>query len=140
MAVTPLRQHPPPEGSARRGDARGGAGPSKRAASPTSVEILDGEDDHPSAQAARTPEAPRPPPRGRDDPASGRQAALDDEVRNIHAFRHFSSRDKAKIISSVIKAVPKEYVDQFPPAADAQFGAMQAVLLDVSVQLFVSPF
>ncbi|KNA14683.1 hypothetical protein SOVF_104990 [Spinacia oleracea] len=112
-------KHPPPEGSAKRGDARGGAGPSRRAVSPMPVEILDGEDDHPTAQAAQAPEAPRPPPRGGDDPAFGRQAALDEEVRNIPPPRQFSSRDNAKIISSVIKAVPKEYVDQFPPAADA---------------------
>ncbi|XP_056698187.1 uncharacterized protein [Spinacia oleracea] len=96
------------------------------------VEILDGEDEPPTAQAAQTPEAPRH--RVNEDPASRRQAALDEEIRNIPPSRHFSSRDKAKIISSVIKAVPKEYVEKFPPAADAQFGAMQAVLLDVLIK------
>ncbi|XP_056683748.1 uncharacterized protein [Spinacia oleracea] len=73
MTVTPLRQHPPTEGLAKRGDARGGAGPSKRAASPTPVEVLDGEDDQPSAQAAQNPEAHRPPHVEGDDPGgSGR--------------------------------------------------------------------
>lgn len=62
-----------------------------------------------------------------------------EEVRHIPPSKIFSSRDKAtsrdkaKIISSVIKAIPKEYMDQFSPAAEAPFGAMQASLLDVSV-------
>lgn len=63
---------------------------------------------------------------------SGR-AALDEETRNIPPLRYFSSQDKAKIISAVIKVVPKDYVEQFPPVTDAQFGAMQETLLDVSM-------
>lgn len=55
-----------------------------------------------------------------------------EEIRHITPSKNFSSRDKAKIISSVIKVVPKEYMEQFYPAADAQFGAKQASLLHVS--------
>lgn len=44
MAVTPLREHPPPEGSTRREDARQETAPKKGVPSPSSIDILDGEE------------------------------------------------------------------------------------------------
>lgn len=68
-----------------------------------------------------------------------RQAMADEEICNIPPSKNFSSRDKTKIISSVIKVVPEEYMEQFPPAAEAQFRDIQATLLDVSLRVaFVS--
>lgn len=54
MEVTPLRQHPPPEGSSRRDDARREATPKKGVPSPSSAEILVREDE---LIKARVPEA-----------------------------------------------------------------------------------
>ncbi|XP_056683070.1 uncharacterized protein [Spinacia oleracea] len=63
-----------------------------------------------------------------------RQAMADEEICNIPPSKNFSSRDKTKIISSVIKVVPEEYMEQFPPAAEAQFRDIQATLLDLLIK------
>ncbi|XP_056683652.1 uncharacterized protein [Spinacia oleracea] len=57
-------------------------------------------------------------------------AAADDE--NVPATPHYSSKDRVAICRKVFKAVPAEYVASLPGRkTDAQFGAIQATLLDL---------
>lgn len=65
---------------------------------------------------------------------------VDEEVRHIPPSNHLYSKDKAKIISFVIKAFPREYMEQFSHAFDAQFGAMQTSLFDVRVFIGILSF
>ena len=59
-------------------------------------------------------------------------AAAEDE--NVPATPHYSSKDRVAICRKVFKAVPAEYVASLPGRkTDAQFGAIQATLLDVSL-------
>ncbi|XP_056684999.1 uncharacterized protein [Spinacia oleracea] len=57
-------------------------------------------------------------------------AAAEDE--NVPATPHYSSKDRVAICRKVFKAVPAEYVASLPGRkTDAQFGAIQATLLDL---------
>ncbi|KNA15299.1 hypothetical protein SOVF_099230, partial [Spinacia oleracea] len=60
----------------------------------------------------------------------GKGAAIEEDER-IPATPHYSSRDRAAICRKVFKAVPREYVASLSGRTDAQFGAIQASLLDL---------
>ena len=63
----------------------------------------------------------------------GKDAAVAED-ENVPATPHYSSKDRVAICRKVFKAVPAEYVASLPGRkTDAQFGAIQATLLDVSL-------
>lgn len=55
------------------------------------------------------------------------------EVVAIPPSGGFSLSEKAKILSSVYASIPHEYVESLPGISDPHFGAMQSLMMDVSV-------
>ena len=57
------------------------------------------------------------------------------EVASIPPSDGFSSEAKDKILSNIYDAIPKEYVSLLPGIDLGYFGAMQSLVLDVSLDV-----